>query len=225
MSEERYRTDETARRRGRRRKRMTKEERKRQIAKRVAAVGGGIAAVTVIAAAIFWFRGGSSMPVARRNYGEYDIGNPTRQVERPELDVQLLTVNEYSRPGTPADQIRSVVVHYTANPGSTAQNNRDYFENLKDTQETKVSSNFIVGLEGEISSVCPPRKWHMRPIAGIMTVFRLNAAIRMRQESLRMLRISRWWSWWRFCVGNLIWGWMISSGTMMSQGRNAQNIS
>ena len=83
---------------------MTKEERKRQIAKRVAAVGGGIAAVTVIAAAIFWFRGGSSMPVARRNYGEYDIGNPTRQVERPELDVQLLTVNEYSRPGTPADR-------------------------------------------------------------------------------------------------------------------------
>ena len=155
MSEERYRTDETARRRGRRRKRMTKEERKRQIAKRVAAVGGGIAAVTVIAAAIFWFRGGSSMPVARRNYGEYDIGNPTRQVERPELDVQLLTVNEYSRPGTPADQIRSVVVHYTANPGSTAQNNRDYFENLKDTQETKVSSNFIVGLEGEIIQCVP----------------------------------------------------------------------
>ena len=155
MSEERYRTDETARRRGRRRKRMTKEERKRQIAKRVAAVGGGIAAVTVIAAAIFWFRGGSSMPVARLNYGEYDIGNPTRQVERPELDVQLLTVNEYSRPGTPADQIRSVVVHYTANPGSTAQNNRDYFENLKDTQETKVSSNFIVGLEGEIIQCVP----------------------------------------------------------------------
>ena len=95
------------------------------------------------------------MPVARRNYGEYDIGNPTRQVERPELDVQLLTVNEYSRPGTPADQIRSVVVHYTANPGSTAQNNRDYFENLKDTQETKVSSNFIVGLEGEIVQCVP----------------------------------------------------------------------
>ncbi len=43
----------------------------------------------------------------------------------------------------------------TANPGSTAQNNRDYFENLKDTQETKVSSNFIVGLEGEIIQCVP----------------------------------------------------------------------
>ena len=134
---------------------MTKEERKRQIARRAAAVGGGIAAVIAIAAVIFWFQGEGTALVARRNYGEYDIGTPTRQVERPELDVQLLTVNEYSRPGMPTDQIRSVVVHYTANPGSTAQNNRDYFENLKDTQETKVSSNFIVGLEGEIIQCVP----------------------------------------------------------------------
>lgn len=48
-----------------------------------------------------------------------------------------------------------MVVHYTANPGSTAQNNRDYFENLKDTHETKVSSNFVVGLEGEIIQCVP----------------------------------------------------------------------
>ena len=29
-------------------------------------------------------------------------------------------------------------------------NNRDYFESLKDTHKTKVSSNFVIGLEGEI---------------------------------------------------------------------------
>ncbi|MDE6908009.1 MAG: peptidoglycan recognition protein family protein [Lachnospiraceae bacterium] len=155
MSEGRYKTEKSTHRIGKRRKHITKEERKRQIGRRVAAVVGGIAAVIAIGAVVFCLREGSPMPVARRNYGEYDIGNPTRQVERPELDVQLLTVNEYSRPGTPADQIRSVVVHYTANPGSTAQNNRDYFENLKDTQETKVSSNFIVGLEGEIIQCVP----------------------------------------------------------------------
>ena len=48
-----------------------------------------------------------------------------------------------------------MVVHYTANPGSTAQQNRDYFENLKDTHTTKVSSNFVIGLEGEIIQCIP----------------------------------------------------------------------
>lgn len=76
-------------------------------------------------------------------------------VPRPDLDVQLLTVNEYSRPGIPTDTITGIVVHYTANPGSTAQENRDYFESLKDSHETKVSSNFIVGLEGEIIQCIP----------------------------------------------------------------------
>jgi len=85
----------------------------------------------------------------------YDIGNPTKQIPMPELDVQLLTINEYSRAGMASDEIKSIVVHYTANPGSTAQNNRDYFENLKDTRLTKASSNFIVGLDGEIIQCVP----------------------------------------------------------------------
>ena len=80
---------------------------------------------------------------------------PQSRFPMPELDVQLLTVNEFSRPGTPTDKITGVVVHYTANPGSTAQNNRDYFENLKDTQDNKVSSNFVIGLDGEIIQCIP----------------------------------------------------------------------
>lgn len=77
------------------------------------------------------------------------------QVEQPVIDVQLLTVNEYSRPGIATDPIEGIVIHYTANPGSTAQQNRDYFENLKDTHSAKVSSNFIVGLDGEIIQCVP----------------------------------------------------------------------
>lgn len=73
----------------------------------------------------------------------------------PELDVQLLTVNDYSRPGTSSDRIRSIVIHYTANPGSTAQQNRDYFEGLKDSHLTQASSHFIVGLKGEIIQCIP----------------------------------------------------------------------
>ena len=74
---------------------------------------------------------------------------------RPDIDVELLTVNPYSRPGTETKKITGVVVHYTANPGATAMDNRNYFENLKDSHETKVSSNFVVGLEGEIVQCVP----------------------------------------------------------------------
>ena len=73
----------------------------------------------------------------------------------PELDVQLLDVNPYSRPGIQSEGINGVVIHYTANPGSTAQENRDYFNGLQYSQETEASSNFIVGLEGEIIQCVP----------------------------------------------------------------------
>lgn len=74
---------------------------------------------------------------------------------RPDLDVELLTVNPYSRPGTALTQVNGIVIHYTANPGATAIANRNYFENLKDTHTTKASAHFIVGLEGEIVQCIP----------------------------------------------------------------------
>ncbi len=69
--------------------------------------------------------------------------------------MNLLDVNEYSRPGIPLKKIKGVVVHYTANPGSTAAENRNYFEGLKDSHETKVSSHFVIGIEGEIVQCIP----------------------------------------------------------------------
>ena len=84
--------------------------------------------------------------------GEYHVDVDASQ---PEIDVQLLDVNPYSRPGTETEEITGIVVHYTANPGSTAQNNRDYFEGLKDSHETKVSSHFVVGIDGEIVQCIP----------------------------------------------------------------------
>ena len=74
------------------------------------------------------------------------------------IDVQLLDPNPYSRPGTPLEKINGIVVHYTANPGTTAQQNRNYFNNLaKQNGEsaTSVSSHFIIGLDGEIIQCIP----------------------------------------------------------------------
>lgn len=74
---------------------------------------------------------------------------------KPEMDVELLTVNHYSRPGKDNQGVKGIVVHYTANPGSTAKQNRDYFENLKDTHKTKASSHFVIGIKGEIVQCIP----------------------------------------------------------------------
>lgn len=74
---------------------------------------------------------------------------------RPDLVVNLLTVNEYSRPGTPIERVNGIVVHYTANPGTTAAQNRDYFEGLATSGETYASSHFVIGLDGEIVQCIP----------------------------------------------------------------------
>lgn len=81
------------------------------------------------------------------------------EMDRPPLDVQLLTINEYSRPGIVLERVNGIVIHYTANPGTSAYNNRDYFEGLKDTHVTKASSHFIIGLEGEIVQCIPCDEW------------------------------------------------------------------
>lgn len=85
----------------------------------------------------------------------YHISEKELTGKEPEIDVQLLDINEYSRPGTPSDPITGIVIHYTANPGSTAQQNRNYFNGLKDSKETQASSHFIVGLKGEIVQCVP----------------------------------------------------------------------
>lgn len=77
------------------------------------------------------------------------------KTEKPDIDIQLLTINDYSRPGTATERIQNIVIHYTANPGTTAQQNRDYFEGLKDSQLTQASSNFVIGIDGEIIQCVP----------------------------------------------------------------------
>lgn len=76
----------------------------------------------------------------------------------PDLPIseEFLTVNSYSRPGLALTSTpKYIVIHYTANPGSTAEQNRNYFENLKDTGQTYASAQFVVGLDGEIIQCVP----------------------------------------------------------------------
>ena len=73
----------------------------------------------------------------------------------PNWTEDFLTVNEYSRPGDPLTEVKNIFVHYTANPGTSAAQNRSYFEQLKDNHERSASAHFIIGYDGEILQCVP----------------------------------------------------------------------
>ncbi len=88
--------------------------------------------------------------------GSGSHGNPAADQEAPDfVTVDLLPVNEYSRPGTPLEEVNGVVVHYVGNPGTTAQQNRSYFASLAQTGETSASSHYIIGMDGAVIQCVP----------------------------------------------------------------------
>ena len=137
--------------RARKRREQRKRERTRQLRIRFAIF---ILAIVVIIAIIV------GVNVRKKHKQEIEVmENSVTMVkyiaEEPPLMVDLLDINEYSRPGTKIDKVNGVVVHYTGNPGTTAQQNRDYFNSLAETKETHASSQFVIGLEGEIIQCVP----------------------------------------------------------------------
>lgn len=127
------------------RRRRRKQERTRRM------IVGGLAAVIVIAVIV------TAVLVTKKLTGRKQV-NP-EDVAVPEyVNVNLLTPNEYSRPQIPLEKVNGIVVHYVANPCSTALENRNYFEGLKDqtgSKTTSVSSHFVIGLEGEVVQCVP----------------------------------------------------------------------
>ena len=127
------------------------EANKRRRMSRYIKVGSTILITLLLALSIMKISGRGIF--AQRAYSE--LSDEVISAQKPDIDVELLTVNEYSRPGLSTNEITGIVIHYTANPGSTAMENRDYFEGLKDSHITQASSNFVVGLEGEIVQCVP----------------------------------------------------------------------
>lgn len=77
------------------------------------------------------------------------------KIAPPAIMEEYLEVNDFSRPGTALEQVNSIFVHYTANPGTSAAQNRSYFANLALTQERSASAHFIIGYDGEIVQCIP----------------------------------------------------------------------
>lgn len=76
--------------------------------------------------------------------------------QHPDWSEEFLTISEYSRPGEPLEEVNNIFVHYTANPNTSAAQNRNYFENLKDNHDVPgASAHFIIGINGEILQLVP----------------------------------------------------------------------
>lgn len=80
-------------------------------------------------------------------------------IEMPDwIEQDLIRKNIYSRPAVSLQYVNDIVVHYVANPGSTAKQNRNYFDGLADQGQeggTSASAHFVIGLEGEIIQCIP----------------------------------------------------------------------
>ena len=67
------------------------------------------------------------------------------------VDQQIIKVDGDSRRGVMLEGVRNIVIHYVGNPGTTAQQNRDYYA----SRSSDVSSHFVIGLKGEIIQCIP----------------------------------------------------------------------
>ena len=72
-----------------------------------------------------------------------------------EIKQDYIPKNKYSRPGKTMKTVKGIVVHGTACPRATAKNIRDYFANTGPNQKRYASSQFVIGLEGEIIEIMP----------------------------------------------------------------------
>lgn len=116
-------------------------------------LAGGIVAASLLG---MLFSVGSF--VYHHYFAEEEVNVPPASVKVPGVTEDFLTVNVNSRPGVKLEKIRGIVVHYTANPGTDAKANRDYFESRKDKKDiykNKVSSHFIIGLDGKTIQCIP----------------------------------------------------------------------
>ena len=96
--------------------------------------------------------------VAILGYIVYNIFKPIDYVEKavtleaPDwIDVQYIDEGNPSRTGLKLDGINDIVIHYVGNPGTTAQQNRDFYNK----EDSDVCSHFVIGMDGEIILCLP----------------------------------------------------------------------
>lgn len=98
-----------------------------------------VLAVVVLLGIVVNLNGGSQMDKLARDRTPYWV------------DKQIIEINGTGRRGEKLNGVTDIVIHYVGNPGTTAQQNHDFY----DQPETTVSSHFVIGLEGEVIQCIP----------------------------------------------------------------------
>lgn len=118
---------------------MRKSKRRKERIKKI-----GILLIVALVAMVAW-------KASEIYYGKINLSN-LENMERPEwIDDQIIDVDGASRSGEKLDSVKDIVIHYVGNPGSTAQQNHDFYAG----NQSNVSSHFVVGLDGEVIQCIP----------------------------------------------------------------------
>lgn len=100
-----------------------------------------------------WYRWG------RETGSKVNLG----EIETPDwISQEFIRKNIFSRPATSRYTVNDIVVHYVANAGKSAAQNRSYFDGLADQKGEdgeSASAHFIIGLEGEIIQCIPLKEY------------------------------------------------------------------
>lgn len=147
---------------GERQARMQRRKRRRRRVMLVRGIVAAIGITLVILLGVGLFKIGSYIFSHVEGEGkgilsEVGMGviQDVNQVPKPEIEEVFLTPNPYSRPGEALTDVNNIFIHYTANKGTSAEQNRSYFENLAATGETSASAHFVIGYDGKIIQCIP----------------------------------------------------------------------
>lgn len=78
-----------------------------------------------------------------------------------EITKDHIEKNQFSRPGEKLQSVKAIILHYTACPGASAKNIRDYFQNLKkqnpndNIADRSASAHYAVD-DDSIIEIIPP---------------------------------------------------------------------
>ncbi len=143
----------------RRLKRQKVRRRQRTIYRSLAALWVMVLAVTVFSMGKIFYSNanvkGKGDTTFHSILDDIPVVGDSSDAKKPEIVEDFLTISEYNRPGTKLGSVNNIFVHYTANPKTSAAQNRSYFESLGETHERAASAHFIIGYEGEIIQCIP----------------------------------------------------------------------
>lgn len=71
------------------------------------------------------------------------------------ITEQFLTPNQWSRPQDKLHKVLGIVVHWCANPNSTAEANRNFFESRKGGTKGFGSAHYVINLDGAVVQCLP----------------------------------------------------------------------